>query len=106
MGERDERIHSLAALMRSPKSAGDVPLDQVPALLVQIASLQVVLLARLVSANGPRSAPPPVGPDHLLTSDEAAQALGVTPRWLYRHARNLPFARRLSRKVLRFSEAG
>jgi excisionase family DNA binding protein len=42
----------------------------------------------------------------LLTVDEAAAQLRVSPRWLYRHARTLPFARKLSRKVLRFSRSG
>lgn len=42
----------------------------------------------------------------LLTIDEAAVALRVSPRWLYRHAKSLPFSRKLSRKVLRFSRVG
>ena len=42
----------------------------------------------------------------LLTVAEAAAALRVTARWLYRHAKTLPFARKLSRKVLRFSRVG
>jgi predicted DNA-binding transcriptional regulator AlpA len=44
--------------------------------------------------------------DRLLTPSEAASLLNVSPRWLYRHAKNLPFTRRLSPKALRFSEAG
>ncbi|PYJ66216.1 MAG: hypothetical protein DME76_17365 [Verrucomicrobia bacterium] len=44
--------------------------------------------------------------DTLLTVDEAAALLHVDPRWLYRHAAKLPFTRRISRKNLRFSEAG
>jgi excisionase family DNA binding protein len=44
--------------------------------------------------------------DHWLTVEEAAERLGVKARWLYRRADKLPFARRLSRKALRFSEAG
>ena len=44
--------------------------------------------------------------DRLLKPEEAARMLNVTPRWLYRHAKKLPFTRRLSRKALRFSEAG
>ncbi len=44
--------------------------------------------------------------DRLLTPSEAAQILGETKRWLYRHSYRLPFTRRLSRKSLRFSEAG
>lgn len=45
-------------------------------------------------------------PDSLLTIQEAAARLGVTPRWLYRHANTLPFMRRLSRRALRVSKAG
>jgi len=42
--------------------------------------------------------------DALLTVDEAAVLMNVTPRWLYRHAAKLPFVRRINRKNLRFSE--
>jgi predicted DNA-binding transcriptional regulator AlpA len=45
-------------------------------------------------------------PDRMLHVEEAAAMLGVTKRWLYRHASTLTFTRRLSRKVLRFSRAG
>lgn len=44
--------------------------------------------------------------DRLLTVQEAAKALSVTPDWLYRRSKSLPFARHLSRKQLRFSEQG
>jgi hypothetical protein len=44
--------------------------------------------------------------ERLLTPPEAAALLDVTVTWLYRHAGRLPFARRLSRKALRFSEPG
>jgi predicted DNA-binding transcriptional regulator AlpA len=44
--------------------------------------------------------------DRLLTPEEAATLLGVTVRWLYRHAAQFTFTRKLSRKVLRFHEAG
>jgi hypothetical protein len=37
---------------------------------------------------------------------EAASVLSVPLRWLYRHAKQFTFTRRLSRKRLRFSEAG
>ena len=45
-------------------------------------------------------------PDRLLSPSEAAVMLGVTISWLHRHHRQLPFARKLSRKTLRFSELG
>jgi predicted DNA-binding transcriptional regulator AlpA len=44
--------------------------------------------------------------DELLTVEEAAGMLRVSPRWLYRHAKTLPFTRKLSPKVLRFSRSG
>ena len=44
--------------------------------------------------------------DRLLTVDEAADVLGVKTGWLYRHADRLPFTRKLSPKMLRFSELG
>ena len=44
--------------------------------------------------------------DRALNAAEAAAMLGVSPQWLYRHARLLPFARKLSRKKTVYSEAG
>lgn len=49
---------------------------------------------------------PPEVDDRLLTVDEAAEQLRVKPEWLYRHSRELPFTRKLSRRQLRFSERG
>ncbi len=46
------------------------------------------------------------GPDRLLTAAEAAGVLGVSRRWLYTRASQLSFARYLSPRTLRFSEAG
>ena len=63
----------------------------------------------IASAPAPTSVPQPGsawGPDDLLTPEEAAAALRVSRRWLYRHAKQLPFARKLSPKVLRFSRSG
>ena len=42
--------------------------------------------------------------DKLLTPQEAAEMLGQTVRWVYRHAPQWTFTRRLSRKCLRFQE--
>jgi len=38
----------------------------------------------------------------LLTVDEAAERLGVPSSWLYRHAKELPFTRKLGYRTLRF----
>jgi excisionase family DNA binding protein len=42
--------------------------------------------------------------DRLLTADEAATLLSVSEDWLYRHAKKLPFTRKLGPKMLRFSQ--
>jgi predicted DNA-binding transcriptional regulator AlpA len=44
--------------------------------------------------------------DRLLTADEAAEMLAVSSDWLYRHAKKLPFTRKLGPKMLRFSHRG
>lgn len=43
-------------------------------------------------------------PDRLLTPETAAARFGVTKRWLLEHADEIPGVRRLSRKIVRFSE--
>jgi predicted DNA-binding transcriptional regulator AlpA len=86
-----------------------MPLPAVPSLLAEIARLQASLVARLERAPIETAEPVPVQAlesERLLAPPEAAALLGVTVSWLYRHARRLPFARRLSRKALRFSEPG
>ena len=70
-----------------------------------VANLQAALGEdQVVLATTP--ATPAWSEGDLLTVAEAAALLRVSPRWLYRHARTLPFSRKLSRKVLRFSRSG
>lgn len=42
----------------------------------------------------------------LLTVEQAAERLGVSASWLYRHAHSLPFARKLGHRTLRFDAIG
>lgn len=44
--------------------------------------------------------------DRMLTIDEAATLMRVSPRWIRRHERELPFVRRMSRKIVRVSWVG
>jgi predicted DNA-binding transcriptional regulator AlpA len=44
--------------------------------------------------------------DRLLTAEAVAHLLGVTKRWVLRRARRLPFARHISVRSVRYSEAG
>jgi hypothetical protein len=67
--------------------------------------LDVAISAHTIDAaaknRGPREEP-----DTLLTPDQAASIAGVNRSWLIRNSYKLPFARKLSHKVLRFSEVG
>ncbi|MGH2367195.1 MAG: helix-turn-helix transcriptional regulator [Chloroflexota bacterium] len=63
-------------------------------------------LAQALRTEQPPTVPPASSPDRLLTVEEAAAVLSVSKRWLYSHAGRLPFARHLSHRALRFSEAG
>ena len=91
--------------LSEPSLTGSVPRDKIPAVMAALAAAQTQLSARLLAAPAPK-ATERLEDDRLLTAEEAAPVLGITPHWLYRHANQLPFARRLSRKVLRFSESG
>jgi Helix-turn-helix domain len=62
------------------------------------------LIGEEVSAALQNEAGHVVDKDKLLTPQEAAEILGQTVRWVYRHAKQWTFAKRLSRKCLRFPE--
>jgi predicted DNA-binding transcriptional regulator AlpA len=100
---------TLAEVARNPERITEVPQAALASLMAQAAALQVALAARLLAASvqpDERAGLPALDAERLLTPPEAAAMLGVTVPWLYRHAAQLPFARRLSRKALRFSEPG
>jgi len=62
----------------------------------------------LLEALGP-AAPSSTGngaPDRLLTVRETAKLLGVSTKYLYAHADEYAFTRRLGKKTLRFSAQG
>jgi predicted DNA-binding transcriptional regulator AlpA len=44
--------------------------------------------------------------DRLLDADEAAKLLSVSPDWLYRNSKKLPFVKRIHQKMIRFSYQG
>ncbi len=46
------------------------------------------------------------GGDRLLNAEKAAEILGVSPGWLYRYGKHLPFTRKLAPRVLRFRAQG
>jgi excisionase family DNA binding protein len=73
----------------------------VDALLEQLAELVAEKVAARLNGNGSG----PSESDRWLTVSEAAALLGVTPRWVYRRTRELPFIRRPSPGVVRCDEA-
>ncbi len=90
------------------QAAADVPAEQVPALLGGVEKVRATLWVRLVvpAHNGAPQTAPISDKDKLLTPEEAAELLSVKISWLYRNWHHLPFARKLSRKALRFNESG
>ena len=81
--------------------------QEIPALLGQLEEARARAWAQLLGpASGSHPAETKPQDGRWLTAVEAASLLRVSPRWLYRHQKKLPFARRLSRKCIRFSEAG
>ena len=98
---------SLAAVQQYPTILSGLPLPVIVELRRQIshlaADVDAVLYQTMTEPGTPheRSA---VEPDRLLTPESAAARFGVTKRWLLAHADEVPGVRRLSRKIVRFSE--
>jgi excisionase family DNA binding protein len=86
------------------------PPSDLPALAGELARTLALVVAR--SATSAVTAAPPTSPpvdsvsDELLTVEEAAARLNVKVSWLYRHVRELPFARKIGRRTLRFDARG
>jgi predicted DNA-binding transcriptional regulator AlpA len=88
-------VEALEAVART------APVDGLPDLIAQVEGLKARLYARLAATS-----PTPAAPrDRLLNVKEAAQKLGRSADWLYRHGSEVPFVVRDGR-LLRFSEQG
>lgn len=95
----EEAYHAFAAL----PPPEEIPVEAIPLVLTRLCSIQTSLTLRLMEAAAHEQ---PAGScDQLLTVDEAAARLRVSPDYLYRHSRKLPFALRQGR-LLRFSAKG
>jgi hypothetical protein len=91
---------SLDGVERDLASAGALPPEVRRAVVLRCAAL----IAACAVAESPVKVPaPPAEPEQYVSAEEGARLLGVTPRWLYRNQRRLPFVRPLSRKVLQVS---
>ncbi len=79
---------------------------QIPDLLADLERVRVLAWMRLSAPQVAKQAPtrPRPGKDRLLSAQEAAEVLGVSPRWVYDHADDLG-GQRLTPRCLRFSES-
>jgi excisionase family DNA binding protein len=82
------------------ESARQLSPAELPRLLGELEEIRSTALARLTSP-----APPVQAPDALLDVDAAADRLGMSRSYVYRHAGRFPFVRRVGRS-LRFSANG
>lgn len=94
-------VPTLTDLLSDPARITGLPRNAIADLRGQIAKLDTLLLSGLFGGQ----AQPSTNGDRLLTAAEAAQKLGATEGWLYRHASTLPFVVHVGKKHLRFSEA-
>jgi excisionase family DNA binding protein len=81
--------------------AHELPPEQLPRLLGDLEEIRCTAVARL----GAPPSPKPGGLDQLVAVGEAAQRIGTSKDYLYRHSGELPFTKRIGRKLL-FSSAG
>jgi len=79
--------------IHSDPNLNELPEEQIPAAIAQLAAAQAMLAARLL-ANG-NGVHEPQTADRLLTAKEAAPLVGVSADYLYSHAEQLPFSVKL-----------
>ena len=100
-------LPSLAEVQQDPSILNSLSVPVIVDLRRQIshlaADLDAAFCQAITLARAPDH-PSTANPDRFLTPDAAATRFGVTKRWLLAHADEIPGVRRLSRKVVRFSE--
>src|SRR5215467_524304 len=100
-------VPSLLDVYKDPTVLNGLPLPVIVTLRRQTSQLAADLDAAVVNtlANAiTQDRRPAADADKLLTPEAAAERFGVSKRWLLDHADTMPGVKRLSRKVIRFSE--
>jgi predicted DNA-binding transcriptional regulator AlpA len=98
-GTKHVRVVTPTALLQLPpiEVIDQLPVDELPALVAELAALQARAAMRLR-----RDPVPATDEDRLLTIDEAAERLALSKDWLRRRP-ELPFVVKLSDGVVRYS---
>jgi len=100
-------VADLRDLLADPRRIGGLTFAEAAAALTELASLQAAVAARLGAARPEHAGADPASPDdRLLTAEDVADRLQRSVDWVYRQAKHWPFTRRLTRRTVRFSEAG
>lgn len=90
-------------LIDDPGQVENLSYGQTVDILARIVALQPILIGRLAFLGSDKKE---IKSDTLLNVAEASERLGMSTDWLYRHAKELPFTKRIGPRQLRFSEAG
>jgi hypothetical protein len=99
------QVPSLAEVHDDPTVLSRLPVSVIVCLRRQVSHLAADIDTALFTAMGQtRQRDEPPYPDRLLTPEAAAERFGVTKRWLLDHTDQIPGVKRLSRKIVRFSE--
>jgi len=83
-----------------------IPPEGLPEVCGEVEKLRSRLWIRMFNSKPKVEQAPAPAADKMLTAQEAARILGTTPTFLYKNSKSLPFARKFSRKSLRFSQNG
>ncbi len=96
--------HPVSDLLAGIESAVQVvPLNDLPRLMGDLECLRAMADLRMRAGIPQPTVPQTVGETRYLTVDEVAVRFHVTPKWLYRHKKQMPHSQP-SRKVLLFPE--
>jgi hypothetical protein len=79
-------------------AVAEAPPAELPALVGALAQAHAVALARLTMPRPENREPQPR--EGNISAEEAARRLGVSPSYIYKNARTLPFTARIGRRVV------
>lgn len=87
--------------LERPEATAELARDELAQLFIKLQTLNATVLARLLNVGDAAQSR-----SDSLDADAIAAAMGVDRRWVFRHAKDLPFVVRTGRKSLVGSRAG